>query len=217
MKAELVKYDLYKDFTDGDFILNVNLDYTDKSLHFFFRESNFRNPSILRYYYSTKLLSVEDLESALSFTFDNYPRHSSLAWRAVNWLMELCTEENIEEEDERYIIARIPNFLEDTRLEAYIDSASDAPTHYVVTSEDSSRFVTIDSYPDGGTEVNDFDVWSPPRHALPFREEEHNKILAHFNASFTDINLAISNCINNRDLADWLAEVVPPTSGGLSK
>ena len=217
MKAELISYDLRREFKEDNLTLYAIVSYTDKTLSLFYHEGNFKDPMVLKYCYSTPLHTPADLESALSFTFENYLLYSNLVWRAVSWLTDLSENPPFQnslwesEEEETELILRIPNFLDDMYLEAHIGLEY---IHFIVKSNDKSRFTQIDLYQSEQVVVNDFGLWAPPLHALPFREDEHNKILAHFNASKKDILASLHECILENSLPDWLAGIVPPTSGG---
>lgn len=220
---KLVEFVIVKTFVEDDEFINVYLYpytiYGKRELSMYFYASNFKNPSVLKYTKTSRMESVEDIENLLKV----YPSHNHLVWKMLNWLHNLTNKDICKDglfnmgKNEVLINIKAPKFYEDIELRVLLGHSNDASIGFQIVDEKEKRFALIDLYEDGSSKVNDFDRYNISSSFLPFREEEHNRLLAHFNASLNDIKMEIQDFVSKLDIEEWLSEVTFPTSGGRNK
>lgn len=220
---QLAEFKIIKEFFEEDKRINVFLyphDYYGKrNISIYFYISNFKNPNVWKHSTSSKLESIEDTEKLLKA----YPSHNHLVWQMIHWLhnfsnKDICKDGLFNMGKHNVLIdITTPNFYEDTELRISLGYSNDASIAFQILDEKEKRFSIIDLYEDGSSKVNDFSRYKIPFSLLPFREEEHNRLLGFFNASLKEILEELKDFVSKLDIEEWLSEVTFPTSGGRNK
>lgn len=220
---ELKEFKIIKDFTEDGKRINVFLYphdyYGNREISVYFYISNFKNPNVWKHSTSSRLESIEDTEKLL----EEYPSHNHLVWQMLHWLhnfsnKDICKDGLFNMGKHKVLInITIPKFYEDAELRISLGHSNDASIGFLILDEKEKRFAIIDLYEDGSSKVNDFSTYRIPSSILPFREEEHNRLLGYFNASLKDILNQLKDFVSKLDIEEWLSEVTFPTSGGRDK
>ena len=217
---QLAEFNISKEFLEEDKRINVYVYPYGKRISINFYISNFKNPNVLKYSITSRLESIEDTEKLLRA----YPSHNHLVWQMLHWLHNLSNKDifkdnlfDIGNYIETSIGIVIPKFYEETELHVSMGSCKDDAINFRIVNQEEKRFALIDLFEYGNSMVNYFDRYNIPSDFLPFREEEHNRLLGFFNASLKEILEELKDFISKIDIEEWLSEVTFPTSGGRNK
>lgn len=217
---QLAEFKITKEFFEEDKRINVYIYPYGKRICIDFYISNFKNPSVYKHHECRILESIEDTEKLLEV----YPSHNHLIWNMLTWLHFLSNTDIYK--DDLFDIGNytkasigivIPNFFENTELHVSMGSCKDEAISFRIVNQEEKRFLLIDLFEGGNFIVNNFNRYNIQPSFLPFREEEHNRLLGFFNASLKEILEELKDFVSKLDIEEWLSEVTFPTSGGRNK